>query len=78
MKVKNNKNKRVKICDIRDLNKALNKEGYNIKKLKYILNEMIENRSQQPTTLKGQGLGMKVPSLSSESSIAQSSGECDG
>lgn len=25
----------------------------NIKKLKYILNEMIENRSQQPTTLKG-------------------------
>ena len=31
MKVKNNKNKRVKICDIRDLNKALNKEGYNIK-----------------------------------------------
>ena len=31
MKVKSNKNKRVKICDIRDLNKALNKEGYNIK-----------------------------------------------
>ena len=30
MKVKSYKNKRVKICDIRDLNKALNKEGYNI------------------------------------------------
>ena len=38
----------------------------------------LELECQQPTTLKGQGLGMKIPSLFFESSITQSSGECDG